>query len=86
MLATTAFWFLRPHDDLESEIGQSFGEEALRCTDQEDRLLEPLAIPDEPDLLARVLGVVAGIGLVGDEVRKEQREHRQVDVYVDART
>ena len=30
----------RPADDLEAEVGQALGEQALRRADEEDRLLE----------------------------------------------
>ena len=37
-------------------------------------------VAHQPDLLAGVLGVVAGIGLVGDEVGDRGGQHRQVEV------
>ena len=65
---------------LETEVGQALGDQALRRTDQEDGLLQPAPAADEADLLAGVLGVVARVGLVGDEVGERGREHGQVDV------
>ena len=70
----------RPDHHLEPEVGEALGQEALRRADEEDRLLQMTAAANEADLLAGVLGVVAGIGLVGDEVSEHGREHRQVDV------
>ena len=67
-------------DHLEPEVGEPLGEQALRGADHEDRLLEPALPADEADLLAAVLGVVAGVGLVGDEVGERGGEHRQVGV------
>ena len=65
---------------LEAEIGQALGQEALRCADQEDRLLDVAALAHQPDLLAGVLGVVARIGLVGDQVGDRGGQHGQVEV------
>ena len=31
-------------------VGEALGEQALRRTDEEDRLLEPVAAPDEADM------------------------------------
>ena len=53
---------------LEPEVGETLGQQALRRADEEDRLLELAAPANEPDLLAAVLGVMTGIGLVRDEV------------------
>ena len=54
--------------DLDAEVGQSLGQQALRRAHEEDRLLETISTADEPDLLSGVLGVVARVGLVRDEV------------------
>ena len=70
----------RAEHHLEPEVGEALGEQALRGADQEDRLLEPVAAPDQAHLLAAVLGVVPGIGLVRDEVGERRRQHRQVGV------
>ena len=69
-----------PQQRLEGEIGEALGEEALRGADQEDGLLEVTLLSDQAHLLAGVLGVVPGIGLVRDEVPDGGGEHRQVDV------
>ena len=53
---------------LDAEVGQALGQQALRRADEEDRLLQVAVPPDQAGLLAGVLGVVPGIGLVGDEV------------------
>ena len=65
---------------LEAEVGQALGQQALRRADEEDRLLDVAAPADQADLLAGVLGVVAGVGLVGDEVAERGAEHGQVGV------
>jgi len=63
-----------------AQVGETLGQEALGRAHEEDRLFQPAAAPHEPDLLAGVLGVVPGIGLVGDEVGEGGGEHGQVDV------
>ena len=54
----------RAHHDPEPEIGETLCEQALRGAHQEDRLFQPVTAVHEPDLLRRVLGVMAGICLV----------------------
>src|SRR3712207_8138176 len=53
---------------------------------QEDRVLEPGAALDQPQLLAAVLGVVPRVGLVGHQVRQLAQPVRQVGVDRDARS
>ena len=48
--------------------------------DEEDRLLEVPAATNEPGLLAGVLGVVARIGLVRDQVTERRAQHGQIGV------
>ena len=62
----------RADERLEGEVGQALGQQALGRAHEEDRLLELAPAADEPDLLAAVLGVVAGVGLVGDEVAERR--------------
>ncbi len=70
----------RPEEDLETQIGQSLGQQALRGPNQEDRLLFVPSLANQPHLLAGVLGVVAGVGLVGHEVGNGRAQHREVGV------
>ena len=67
-------------DHLEAEVGEPLGQQALRGADDEDRLLQPALAADESDLLAAVLGVVAGVGLMGDEVSERGGQHREVGI------
>ncbi len=60
---------VRPDRGVQREIGQPLGHQALRGVDQKDRLLGVTFAVDEPGLLAAVLGVVAGVGLVRDQPR-----------------
>ena len=69
-----------PDDDLQAEIGKPFGEEALRCADEEDRLLHQPAPAHEANLLATVLGVVARVGLVGDQLPERGAQHGEIHV------
>ncbi len=71
----------RAEDRLQAEVGQALGDEALRRADEEDGLLHPPSAADESDLLTAVLGVVPGIGLVGDEVGQRDRQDGQVGVH-----
>ena len=57
-------------------VGQTLGDEALRRADEEDALLPPTPAAYESYLLAAVLGVVPGIGLVRDQVRQGDRQNR----------
>ena len=61
-----------------------FGEQTLRRADEEDRLLDLVVPPHEPDFLAAVLGVMARVGLVRDEMAERRRQHREVGVDRDA--
>ena len=69
-----------PEGDLRTQVGEPLGHRALGCPHQEDRLLLPVAPPHEARLLAGVLGVVARVGLVGDQVAEREREDGQVEV------
>ncbi len=60
----------RPHHGLQPQVGEALGHQALRRVDEEDRVLG-LGVPDrQAGLLAAVLGVVARVGLVRDELRQ----------------
>ena len=78
---------LRPgtEDRLQTEVGQALGEQALGGAHQEDGLLHPSSAPDQPHLLAAVLGVVSGIGLVGHEMGERGRQNGKVGVHRHAR-
>jgi hypothetical protein len=64
------------HHDSKPQVCQTFCKKALRSADEEDRLLQPFVVSYEANLFAAVLGVVPGIGLVSDEVRKRKRQDR----------
>ena len=75
---------LRAEQDLDAEIGQAFGQQALRGAHEEDRLFEPTVPPDQARFLTTVLGVVTGIGLVRHEMTERGAQDRKVRVDRDA--
>ena len=60
----------RPRRDgeREPEVGQALADQALGRVDEEDARLEPAGAVDQVRLPPGVLEVVAGVGLVGDDV------------------
>ncbi|CAB4948711.1 unannotated protein [freshwater metagenome] len=71
-------------DDFQREIGETLRNQALRCSDTEDRFFLPPARTNEPGFFSRMFGVVAGIGLVRNQVTDACCQYRQVGVYGDA--
>jgi hypothetical protein len=65
------------------EARDAFGDDALRGQQKLDRLLAPAALQVQPLLLAGVLGVVAGVGFVADQVAQAVGANGRVGVNID---